>query len=56
MPEFLAAFPPVAHLPYLPDVARLDWPARRPTTPSDAAPLDPAVPAPLHPKTLEVPA
>lgn len=31
--EFLAAFPPAAELPYLCDVARLEWARRRPTTP-----------------------
>ena len=39
-PEFLARFPPVAALTYLPDVARLEWAVNRALHAQDAAPLD----------------
>lgn len=39
-PEFLARFPPVAALAYLPDVARLEWAVSRALHALDAEPLD----------------
>jgi hypothetical protein len=40
-PEFLAAFPPCRDLPYLGDVARLEWAMHRALHAPDAAPLGP---------------
>lgn len=39
-PNFLARFPPVAALAYLPDVARLEWAVNRALHAPDTAPLD----------------
>ena len=39
-PEFLARFPPAASVPYLPDVARLEWAVNRALHAPDAKPLD----------------
>lgn len=41
-PEFLSAFPPVGHLGYLPDVARLDQAMRESYHAADSRPLDEA--------------
>lgn len=49
---FLAAFPPVAHLPYLPDVARLEHAIRESYHSADAAPVSGAVLAALGPEGL----
>lgn len=40
--EFVAGFPPAAALPYLPDVARLEWLRVEAWQAADAAPLPPA--------------
>lgn len=41
MPGFLQDFPPVATLPYLPDVARIEWARGRAYHAADAQPIDP---------------
>lgn len=39
-PEFLGEFPPCVHLPYLPDIARLEWAVHRAATTTPATALD----------------
>jgi hypothetical protein len=50
--DFVAAFPACAGLPWLPDVARLEWAMNAALHAPDAAPLDPEVLRPLPPAAL----
>ncbi|NVI84806.1 DUF692 family multinuclear iron-containing protein [Janthinobacterium sp. BJB401] len=51
--DFLASFPPVADLPYLPDMARLEWAVHLAHYAADAQGLAPESLATLHPDQLE---
>ena len=51
--DFLAAFPPVDELPYLPDMARLEWAVHLAHYAADAPGLAPEALAALHPDQLE---
>jgi hypothetical protein len=51
--DFLAAFPPVAAFPYLPDMARLEWAVHLAHYAADAQALAPEALADLHPDQLE---
>jgi uncharacterized protein (UPF0276 family) len=51
--DFLAAFPPVDELPYLPDMARLEWAVHLAHYAADAQGLAPESLAVLHPDQLE---
>ena len=53
-PGWLAAFPPVGHLPWLGDVARIDWLRGRAVHAADAAPADPAGLAVADPGALRL--
>jgi len=50
--EFVAAFPACAHLPWLADVARLEWAMNAALHAPDAAPLDPEALRALPPAAL----
>ncbi|MBL4807439.1 MAG: putative DNA-binding domain-containing protein [Rhodobacteraceae bacterium] len=52
LPSFLESFPPVANLPYLPDVARLELYRRQAYNAADALPIDGAVLAVASPEQL----
>lgn len=51
-PDFVAGLPQLAHLGYLPDVARIDLALRQAYHAADADPVDPAKLAALPPETL----
>ena len=52
LPDFVAAFPACAHLPWLADVARLEWALNVATHAPDAAPLAPDWLAGIAPSAL----
>ncbi len=52
MPAFLEAFPAVAHLGYLPDIARLELALRQSYHAADAAPVPPGVLRTLDPEAF----
>jgi hypothetical protein len=54
LPGFLDGFPPVAHLPWLSDVARLELARGRAYHAADAAPVDPAALAAAEPERIRL--
>jgi hypothetical protein len=52
-PDFLAAFEHTRSLPYLPDLARLEWAAHRAYGAADAVPWDPAALSAVDPDRQE---
>ncbi|ARE39309.1 hypothetical protein RGUI_1168 [Rhodovulum sp. P5] len=52
LPEFLTNFPPVQSLPYLPDIARLEYGLRESYHAADADPVDPQTLAAVPPDRL----
>lgn len=53
MPDFLAGFQPVAHLPYLPDVARIDLAMRTAYHAANAKTVDPSALGAIPPEHLD---
>ena len=51
--DFLSSFPPAAELPYLPDMARLEWAVHLAHYAADAQTLAPEALVALHPDQLE---
>lgn len=51
---FLEAFPPLAAYPYLGDVARIEYARGRAFHAADAAPVDPAILAAIHPDRVRL--
>lgn len=52
--DFLAAFPPLAQYPYLPDVARIEFARGRAFHAADAAPVDPVALATADPDRVRL--
>lgn len=52
-PEFLSGFEPVSHLPYLPDVARLELARREIYHAADPQPFDPAEFSQIDPERMD---
>jgi hypothetical protein len=53
LPRFLDTFEPVQRLPYLPDVARLEWAMNEAMFEADATPLDPSALTGLDPAGID---